>query len=139
MNTNEPHRPNPPQKGLSSDGIARQFVQSQPPSIRTVSAEQPILTPPLPYLLSPPPHPLNLHIDRLTLHSFSALDRHRIGTAIQSELVRLFTEQGIPRSLAQGGTINQLDGGTFDMVVGMPPRVVGVRIARVIYRGLGHD
>lgn len=81
---------------------------------------------------------LDLHIERLNLHGFSALDRHRIGAAMQAELTRLLAEQGIPPALAQGGVMKQLDGGTFEMAAGMPPRIVGVRIARAIYGGLDH-
>lgn len=84
-----------------------------------------------------PPYALNLHIDRLTLHGFSALDRDRIGTAIKAELSRLLTEQGIPTPLKRGEAINQLDGGIFEIQPGMPPRVIGKRIARAVYGGLG--
>ena len=85
---------------------------------------------------SPPPYALNLHIDQLTLHGFSTLDRDLIGIAIQAELTRLFTEQGIPNSLGQESIINQLNGEAFEMVAGIPPRVIGIRIAQSIYQGL---
>lgn len=76
---------------------------------------------------------LNFHIERLTLHGFSALDRNRIGAAMEAELARLLAEGEVPPVLAQGGVINQLDGGAFEMASGIPPRVVGVRIAQAIY------
>ncbi|NEZ66199.1 hypothetical protein D0962_26125 [Leptolyngbyaceae cyanobacterium CCMR0082] len=85
-----------------------------------------------------PPYSLNLHIDRLTLHGFSALDRDLIGAALQAELARLFTEQGMPRALEQGRSMNQLNGGSFEMATDIPPRVMGTRIAQSIYQGLGH-
>ncbi|MEM1251928.1 MAG: hypothetical protein AAGI69_05805 [Cyanobacteria bacterium P01_H01_bin.21] len=84
------------------------------------------------------PYALNLHIDQLTLHGFSAVDRDRIGAAMKAELSRLLTEQGIPSQLKQGDVINQLDGGTFEITARMPPRMIGARLARAIYRGLGH-
>jgi hypothetical protein len=88
---------------------------------------------------SPLPPSLNLHIEQLTLHGFSTLDRDRIGAVIQSELARLFAEQGIPRSVMQSGAIHQLDGSTFEMAAGTPPRIIGAQIAQAIYQGLSHE
>ncbi|UBF24836.1 hypothetical protein K9N68_24735 [Kovacikia minuta CCNUW1] len=83
-------------------------------------------------------HPnLQLHIEELVLHGFARSDRDRISTAIQQELTRLFTENGIPPSLAQGGQIGQLNGGTFEMTTGTKPEAAGIQIAQSIYGGLG--
>ncbi len=111
--------------------------QSPPVSLDT--GEGSIVTRSQPLSQSTPPPSLNLHIDHLILHGFSALDRDRIGSAVQAELTRLFVEQGIPRSLLRGAAINQLDGVDFAMVAGTPPRIIGTRIARAIYRGLSHE
>lgn len=80
---------------------------------------------------------LELHIEELILHGFPASDRHIISTAMQHELSRLFTEQGVPRSLSQGGTINQIDGGSFEMATGTRADAIGTQIAQSIYGGLG--
>lgn len=80
---------------------------------------------------------IQLHIEELVLHGFSRGDRDRIGAAIQQELTRLLTEQGIPPSLAQSGQIGQLNGGKFEMTAGIRPEVAGIQIAQSIYGGLG--
>jgi hypothetical protein len=82
------------------------------------------------------PQDIDFHIEELILHGFAAGDRDRIGAAIQQELTRLFTEQGMPRSMAQAG-IEQLKGGTFNVSAGMRADVVGTQIAQSIYGGLG--
>lgn len=86
---------------------------------------------------TPTPHAIDLHIDELVLHGFARSDRDRIGAAIQQELTRLFTEQGIPPTLAQGQPIEQLNGGTFKVTTGIKPEVAGIQIAQSIYGGLG--
>ena len=43
--------------------------------------------------------PIDLHIDKLVLYGFSPGDRYRIGDSVETELVRLLTEQGIPPTL----------------------------------------
>lgn len=83
------------------------------------------------------PSNIELHIEQLVLHGFPVGDRYRISATIQQELTRLFAEQGIPVSLVQGGTIDQLDGGSFDIAVGAKPEVVGIQIAQSIYGRLG--
>lgn len=81
-----------------------------------------------------PPN-LNLHIEELVLHGFALGDRYLIGEAVHQELTRLFAEQGVPPSLAQGGEIERLDGGGFEMT-GMNAGAIGVRIAQSIYGGI---
>lgn len=48
-------------------------------------------------------------------------------------------EQGISPGLAQGKSIEQLDGGAFKMRAGTPPRVIGTHIAQAIYGGLQYE
>jgi hypothetical protein len=81
---------------------------------------------------------LELHIEELVLHGFARGDRDRISAALQQELTRLFTEQGIPTTLAQAGQMQHLhlSGGTFEMGNGMKPEVAGIQIAQSIYGGL---
>ena len=79
---------------------------------------------------------LNLHIEELVLHGFALGDRYRIGEAVQQELTRLFAEQGVPPSLAQGGEVGRLDGGRFEMAAGMQAGAIGTQIAQSIYGGL---
>lgn len=49
------------------------------------------------------PENIELHIEKLVLHGFAPGAHSRIGEAVQQELTRLFLEQGVPRSLSQGG------------------------------------
>jgi hypothetical protein len=78
---------------------------------------------------------VELHIEELVLHGFERGDRDRIGEAVQQELTQLFA-QGVPPSLAQGGTIGRLDGGGFEMTAGMQSGAIGIQIAQSIYGGL---
>jgi hypothetical protein len=82
------------------------------------------------------PANLNLHIEELVLHGFAAGDRYLIREAVQQELSRLFVEQGVPPALAQGGAIERLDGGSFEMAAGMKAGAIGTQIAQSIYQGL---
>jgi hypothetical protein len=80
---------------------------------------------------------LEFHIEELVLHGFEGNDRSLISAAVQQELTRLFTERGVPRSFSQGGTINQINGGSFEMATGTRADVIGTQIAQSIYGGLG--
>ena len=79
---------------------------------------------------------LELHIEELVLHGFSAGDRHRIGDAVERELGRLFAEQGVPPSLVQGDEIARLDGGTFEVKPHFKAEMVGAQVAHAVYGGL---
>lgn len=82
------------------------------------------------------PAALELRIEELVLHGFTPNDRLRIGHAMQRELARLFREQGVPPSLAQGRAIERLDGGTLHMAPGAKSRTIGSQIAQAVYGGL---
>lgn len=79
---------------------------------------------------------VKLHIEELVLHGFSSQDRQRIARAIEQELSRLLSRDGVPPSLAQGGMIPQLDGGSFQVKQGASPEDAGVNVAQNIYGGL---
>jgi hypothetical protein len=79
---------------------------------------------------------IDLHIEELVLEGFPAADRHRIGAAVESELARLFTEQGLPPGLAGGGEIPRLDGGSFEVKAGGRAEAVGGQVAGAVYGGL---
>ena len=55
---------------------------------------------------------------------------------MQRELARLFMEQGVPSALARSQQIDGLGDLAFNMPAQDNPRLVGVRIARAIYRRL---
>ena len=70
------------------------------------------------------------------LHGFAPGDRYRIGDAVERELERLFAEQGVPPSLAQGGDRDYVDGGGFESPRAIRAGEVGARIAQNLYGGL---
>lgn len=79
---------------------------------------------------------IQLHIEALILHGFSATDRYRIVEIVQNELTQLLASQGVPPALAQGGTIPSLDGGEFEFTQDMSIQSIGAQIAQSIYGGL---
>ncbi|NJN87364.1 MAG: hypothetical protein HC881_14980 [Leptolyngbyaceae cyanobacterium SL_7_1] len=78
---------------------------------------------------------LELHIEELILSGFAMSDRHTISTALQQELHRLFSEQGVPRSLMQSSDVPHLNGGEIQVTATMPPQAIGVQIAQSLYGG----
>ncbi len=82
------------------------------------------------------PAALELRIEEVGLHGFAPNDRVRIGEAMQREVTRLFREQGVPLSLAQGRAIERLDGGTLQLAPGAKPRAFGSQLAQAVYGGL---
>ncbi len=83
------------------------------------------------------PQNVELHIEELVLRGFAPGERHRIGEAVERELVRLLDEQGVPPSLGRGSGIERLDGGAFEVAHGSKSEAVGVQVAQAIYGGLG--
>ncbi len=85
-------------------------------------------------------HPnIELYIDELVLHGFSIHDRYAISEAVQSELTRLFIEQGIPSSFSEGKNISLLRAGTFSFQQHSTDTVVGNNIASSVYKVFTND
>lgn len=82
------------------------------------------------------PRNIELHIEELVLDGFEHVDRHRIAEAVERELTNIFTERGIPHSLAEGGEISHLDGGAFQMTPNSRPETIGAKVAQAVYGGL---
>lgn len=82
------------------------------------------------------PSGVALSIEELILVGFAPADRYRIAEAVQQELARLLTSEGIPPALTQGGDIPWIDGGTWTLNQGMQAQDIGIQIARNIYGGL---
>ncbi len=82
------------------------------------------------------PKNIELHIEELVLHGFAQGDRYRIAEAVERELVQLFAERGVPRSLSKGGEIERMDGGVFEMARSSKPEGIGAHVARAVYGGL---
>jgi hypothetical protein len=79
---------------------------------------------------------VELHIEELVLHGFSPRDRYRIAAAVEAELARLFTERGVSPSLARGGEIASLDGGSFEAAPGSGAETIGRHVAQALYGGM---
>ena len=75
-------------------------------------------------------------IEQLLLRGFAPADGPRIAGAVQGELTRLFTEQGVPPKLTRGGEIPRLDGGSFDVSRQGGAEGIGRQVARSLYGGL---
>jgi len=78
---------------------------------------------------------IEVHIEELVLHGFASKDRYLIGEAVQRELTRLFTEQGVPAFLSQSGEIARLDGGSFNVAAGSKAETIGAQVAQAVYGG----
>lgn len=80
---------------------------------------------------------IELHIEELVLHGFAHKDQARIQRAIEQELTRLLTQQGIPNLLSQSNEIHRLNGGSFNVKAGMGVDAIGSQVAQAIYGGMG--
>ncbi|MDQ1311511.1 MAG: hypothetical protein QG605_50 [Euryarchaeota archaeon] len=75
---------------------------------------------------------LELNIEELRLHGFKRADREKIAAAVQAELERLFSEEGLPSGLKHGSEIRQ-QGGSFSLPAGLKPEKAGEQLARQMY------
>lgn len=76
---------------------------------------------------------VELRIEELVLHGFPPGNHERIGESVESELSRLFTEQGVPPSLARSADVPRLDAGAFQMNQGLGAEAAGEQIARALH------
>ena len=75
---------------------------------------------------------LELNIEELRLHGFKRSDREKIAAAVQTELERLFSEEGLPSGLKDGREV-RLQGGSFSVPTGLNPEKAGEHLARQMY------
>ncbi len=78
---------------------------------------------------------LELGIENLVLYGFPICDRDRIARALQRELERLFIEEGVPLLLEARVDMAYLDNGSFDVTPNSNPELIGIQMARALYRG----
>jgi hypothetical protein len=88
-----------------------------------------------PGLVSSCANRIELHIEELVLPGFVSHERHRIVLAAERELTRLLTEGEEPPSVARGGAVAYVDGGSFEVKIGSFAEHVGAQIAQAVYRG----
>lgn len=77
------------------------------------------------------PSSIALHIEELVLHGFPMQGRHAIGDAMQAELTRMLSSNGLPGFV----TSDRIDGGSFHVTPQAKPNAVGSLIAKAVYGG----
>jgi hypothetical protein len=82
---------------------------------------------------------IEVHIEELVLHGFAPVDRYRLGAALELELARLLSEQGVPRLLTGSAQLAQIDAGEFRMKPRGKPQKIGAQIAQAIYGGMSDE
>jgi hypothetical protein len=82
--------------------------------------------------------PVRLHIERLVLDGVP-LDRASgpiLQAALETELARLFAEQGVPATLRQGSAVPRVSVPAVILNAGAKPAALGEQIAKAVYGGL---
>lgn len=82
------------------------------------------------------PRNIELSIEELVLSGFAPENRYLIAEAVERELTRLLSEQGIPSNLTQMREVDRFDGGSFTVTSNTKPEAIGTQIAQRIYGGL---
>lgn len=80
---------------------------------------------------------MELHIERLVLEGVAYADRNEVARAVERELVRLFTERGVPESWSSSADISRVLAMMPARATGERHDPFGVRIAEAVYGGLG--
>jgi hypothetical protein len=78
---------------------------------------------------------IELEIDRLILPDLPMLHRSLVTAAIEQELTRLITEQGIPRGVDLHEALT-FPTSTVEVESGAKPAAIGAQVAQSIYRNL---
>jgi len=81
---------------------------------------------------------INLHIGSLILDGIEVPPQQRpaLQSALEMELGRLLSEQGLASGLLGGGAVRELPGGTIQAPQGNDPAAFGQQIARAVFGGL---
>jgi hypothetical protein len=78
---------------------------------------------------------VELHIDELVFHGFERADRYALANAVEQELARLFSEQGIPAPTAVTER-RSIQAGDFVVAPGREANRIGAQVAGSVYEGL---
>jgi hypothetical protein len=81
---------------------------------------------------------VELQIEELVLEGFDPGDGHVIGAAVERELARLLTEEGVPPSLVENSRVPHVDGGSFELERASDAQIIGARLAQAVYEGICH-
>jgi hypothetical protein len=82
---------------------------------------------------------IRLHIERLVVDGFGLqrADGKAVKSAVQNELLRLFSGEGLRHELQQGGALPQVRADALPAGTKTSPRQLGTQIARSVYGGIG--
>ena len=78
---------------------------------------------------------IEVEIERIVLRGFQPADRHRIGLAIERELIRLFSENGVPPWITRNEELLLHHNGSCELPPGSEAQTTGTQIARRVYEG----
>ena len=78
---------------------------------------------------------LELAINKLILPDLAPVQRRRVAVAIEAELARLWTEQGVPSGVETSASLT-LNTSTVQVAAGARPETTGAQVARAIYSSL---
>jgi hypothetical protein len=84
---------------------------------------------------------INLHIERLILDGLpldSAQGVH-VRAAVEAELARLLSEQGLAAGLQSGGLVPGLPAAPVQFAPGGSPAQIGTQIAQSVYSSIGNQ
>lgn len=76
---------------------------------------------------------IELTIEELILRDVPYALRHHIAEAVEQELARLLSEQGLPPYLEQGGSIPDIDIGHVQVAGDARADTLGFQVARSVY------
>jgi hypothetical protein len=81
---------------------------------------------------------IQVHIERLILDGLNIMpgQRHLLQAAVETELTRLFAEDGVPSTLALGGAWPVLSTGGIQLTASSEPAQLGQQIAQAVYGGV---
>ena len=82
---------------------------------------------------------INVNIERLVLEGVSVPPSQRplLQAAVEAELVRLLTAEGLGAGLRSGGVVPRVPGGTIQLSSESNPTQLGQQIAQAVYGGIG--
>lgn len=78
---------------------------------------------------------IELDIRELVMYGFDHIDRNRVGAALECELTRLLSEQGIGPSLARPADLARVNGGKFNVSGDSKAEAIGAQVAQAVYSG----
>ena len=82
---------------------------------------------------------IHLHIERLILDGLP-IERAQgphVQAAVEAELTRLLTENGLGAISATGGAVPSVRASAIQLTSGSSPAQVGIQIAQSVYSGIG--